>query len=78
MQAIAEYADEVAGGDTGGWRAAAPRAVQLIEHRHPTVDLSHRLPLTQILLQTGALITYGLAARDGVDPGALSPLAVSA
>lgn len=78
VQTIAEYADEVAGTDAGGWRAAVSRAAQLIEHRHPTVDLSHRLPLTQILLQTTALITYGLAARDDVEPGALSPLAVSA
>lgn len=77
MQTIQQYADEIAAGDEGKWRAATRRAAELIGHRHPTVDLSRSLPLTQILLQTTALILYGLAASDSRHPVEVSPLAVS-
>lgn len=77
MQTIQEYADEIAAGDKGQWRAATRRAAQLIGHRHPTVDLSRRIPLTQILLQATSLIFYGLAVSDSRHPVEVSPLVVS-
>ena len=60
MQTIQDYADEVAANDKGQWRAATRRAAELIRHRHPTVDLSRRIPLTQILLLERALVYEGL------------------
>ena len=68
MPTVWEYADHVAAGDTGYWRAATRRAAQVIDHRHPEVDHTRQIPMVQTLLQTAALLTYALARSNGEDP----------
>lgn len=78
MPTIWEYAEHVAADDTSHWQAATRRAAHLIAHHHPHVDLHSRIPLTQILLQTTALLTYALTRSNGDDPLTASAVAVHA
>lgn len=76
VQTLDQYAYQVAAGDRGRWRSATRCAADLLASHDLTIDLGRRLPLPQILLQSTALIVYGLAARDATDPTDASPLAV--
>lgn len=75
MPTIEAYAEDIAAGDRGQWRSATRRAAELLGPYQLTIDLARRIPLTQILLQTSALLLYGLAASNGEDPGSTSALA---
>ncbi|GAA1637642.1 hypothetical protein [Actinoplanes couchii] len=59
MPSIWEYADQVAAGDTGAWKAATLRAAILLAPTHPVISLPSRLPVHQVLVHTTALIVYG-------------------
>lgn len=74
MQTIEAYAEDVAAGDRGRWRSATRRAADLLGPHQLTIDLTQRIPLTQILVQTTALLLYGLAASNSEDPGSVSAL----
>jgi hypothetical protein len=62
------YAEQLAAGDTGSWQSATRCAAAWIAPQAPTIDLSRRFPLTQLQLQTLALLIYGLARGRGDDP----------
>lgn len=74
MQTIEAYAQQIAAGDRGPWRAATRRAADLLGSYQLTIDLTRQVPLTQILLQTTALLVYGVAAGNGEDPGSISAM----
>ncbi|MFC7528307.1 hypothetical protein [Actinoplanes sp. GCM10030250] len=61
MPTIWEYAEQVAAGDTGRWQAATRRTAILLAPTHPMIDLPHRMPVHQVLVQTTALVVHGLA-----------------
>lgn len=72
MLTVWEYAEQVAAGDTGSWRAATRRAADMLAAPHPTIELPRIVPMQQILLQTTALLIYGLAQSRHADPGTVT------
>ena len=71
MLTVTAYAEQIAAGDTGRWQAATRHAAAWISPHQPTIDLTRQLPLTQLRLQTLAVLTYALAGSRGDDPASI-------
>ncbi|WP_213012801.1 hypothetical protein [Paractinoplanes toevensis] len=65
------YAEQLAGRDTGWWRAAVRQAATWISPQRPAIDLSRQIPISQTTLQATALLVYGLTRSRLADPRSL-------
>lgn len=66
------YTRQLAGDDDGWWKAATQRTAALLEGEHWWIDASRMIPQQTLLVDTTAILLYGLARSHDEDPAMLS------